>query len=152
MSKLEKLLDEFESFIPNWEVVNTAVSAASVGWHIEHSFLVLNKVMDGLAKSNPEEYKNSFNIMKTIVFTTGVIPRGKAKAPKAVIPAGDFTKESLETLFASTKNRIGGFNHFQKRNFIVHPYFGKLHLKDTQTMLRIHTKHHLKIIKDILKG
>jgi hypothetical protein len=40
MQKLRKQLDELESFIPQLEVRNDAISASTVGWQIEHDLLL----------------------------------------------------------------------------------------------------------------
>ena len=86
MKNLEKLLDQFESRIPLFENENQAISKSNVGWHIEHSLLTLNGVTKFLVHSNPKEYKWKFNFTRILVLKTGKIPRGKAKAPKVVVP------------------------------------------------------------------
>jgi len=37
-------------------------------------------------------------------------------------------------------------------NFVIHPMFGHLNLKATKKMLKLHTRHHIDIINDIIKG
>lgn len=36
--------------------------------------------------------------------------------------------------------------------FFKHPYFGNLNVKDAIKMLKLHTRHHIDIINDIIKG
>jgi hypothetical protein len=57
MDKLSKRLNELESKILNSESLNLAISKSSVGWHIEHALLTINFIIDGLKKSDPNEYR-----------------------------------------------------------------------------------------------
>ena len=53
VKKLEALLNELENKIPDYEYGDPAISKGSVGWHIEHSLLTLNLVIDVLKKIKP---------------------------------------------------------------------------------------------------
>ena len=57
MKKLKLILDQLESHIPNFEKTNPRVSESTIGWQIDHSLLVINRVIDQLKGSNPENYK-----------------------------------------------------------------------------------------------
>ena len=81
----------------------------------------------------------------------GKIPRGKAKAPKVVIPTHVATHEELKAKLQAAKNNILKLNSFSENSFFKHPFFQDLNVKQTEKFLLIHTKHHLKIIEDILK-
>ena len=69
MEKLKLLLEELDSKIENFELVNPAVSTSSVGWHVEHSILVIDVIIEGLKKSNPNDYKWKFNLKRLYVYT-----------------------------------------------------------------------------------
>jgi hypothetical protein len=56
----------------------------------------------------------------------------------------------LKDSIAKAKENIASLASAQKNHYFEHPYFGKLNLKPTIKFLKIHTKHHLKIINDIL--
>ena len=86
MSNLKTLVNQLESYIANYEKVNLAVSQSSIGWHIDHSLMVINGIIDQLKKSNPEQYKWQFNWIRIFIQIINKIPRGKAKAPKVVQP------------------------------------------------------------------
>lgn len=150
MKNLESLLAELESKISQQSALNEAVSKAPVGWHIEHILLVINGIISRLKRSNPAEFKGAFNMSRFIVFTTGIIPRGRAKAPETVVPK-PFDTESLAAHIAIAKERIKQLDDMNPNFFMEHPFFGHLRKEDTIKFLRIHTNHHLKIINDILK-
>jgi hypothetical protein len=151
MEKLNNLINELEQHILFLDKTNTAVSRASVGWHIEHSLKVVTQIINAAEKSNPETYKWRFNIKSALVLSLNTIPRGKGKAPKIVIPEGNITSDSLKHHVDQARLMIKNIERFHSNNYFKHPYFGDLNVKPTKKFLGIHTNHHLKIIKDIIK-
>ena len=152
MEKLKLLLEELDSKIENFELVNPAVSTSSVGWHVEHSILVIDVIIEGLKKSNPNDYKWKFNLKRLYVYTINKIPRGGSKAPKKVRPQNNFSLESLKKHFANTNEKLQELNNVSRNNYIEHPVMGKLKTKPAIKFLCIHTRHHIDIIEDILKN
>lgn len=150
MVELLNKINQLESKMPNKDLIETSISKSSVGWHIEHSLLVINQVLSQIEKSNTNTFKRSFNITKIILFFLNKFPRGKAKAPKAVTPKGDCSKEVLLKNVELAKINCNKIETFDRNNNFNHPYFGSLNLKDTLKFLNIHTQHHLDIIADIL--
>jgi hypothetical protein len=151
MQKLYTFLDELEGSIPHQSFTVTGVSSASVGWHIEHSLLVLDTSVKALHKSNPAEYKSAFSFWKTVTFLAGRFPRGRGKAPQVVQPTTDINEASLINHLMETKARINGLSSLTNRHFMKHPYFGHLKRSEAMRFMELHTAHHLKIIRDILK-
>jgi hypothetical protein len=151
MNQLERLLNELETKIPQFNKTKQDISIADVGWHIQHSLLVLNSVIDALTTSNPEDYKWEFNFPRIVVLTMKKIPRGRAKAPEVVRPEGNYDIESLISHLWVSKQKIEILKSMDKAKHFKHPYFGKLKLKQTINFLEIHTQHHLALINDILK-
>jgi hypothetical protein len=151
MKSLYHLLLQLENHIPNLEKTNPKVSNSTVGWQIDHCLLVINGIIGQLEISNPSKFQPKWNFPKFMVFTTGKIPRGKAKAPKVVIPIQVATHEELITKLAAAKNNVLKLDTFSENQFFNHPFFKDLNVKQTKRFLTIHTKHHLKIIEDILK-
>jgi hypothetical protein len=151
MNPLHKLLLQLESHIPNLEKTNSKISSSSIGWQIDHCLLVINGIINQLEMSNPSEYRPKFNFPKFIVFATGKIPRGKARAPKIVSPVDVATLEELNSKIELAKNNILKLNSFPTNAHFKHPFFNDLNVKQTEKFLKIHTNHHLKIIEDILK-
>jgi hypothetical protein len=151
MSKIAGLIKELQSKIQQMELSNPAVSASPVGWHIAHTLLANNRIITGLGKSNAADYKGKFSFKKMVVFATGKIPRGRARAPDAVMPANDFTATTLQQHVDTALQKIKELDGLQPNNFIEHPVFGNLNLKNTRRFLEIHARHHLSIIDDIIR-
>lgn len=151
MQKLNELLLELESKIPLFEKTNPSVSNATIGWQIEHSLKTIFQIVQVVKNSNPKEYQWKFNKNKLLISIIGFIPRGKAKAPKVVLPDENISKESLNNSFQKVKTALKDWDSFDKNAHFPHPYFGKLNKKSTEWFLNLHTKHHLKIVYDICK-
>jgi hypothetical protein len=150
MEKLNQLINQLENSIPLSSKVNPAISAGNVGWHIDHSILVINQILGALEASDPNDYEWNFNFKRAVVFFMNKIPRGKAKAPKSVLPADSFQEEIVRAHMIIAKQKIEQLNHLASNAFFVHPFFGKLNVKGTRKMLLLHTQHHLSIINDII--
>ena len=148
---MQFLLTNLQSKIPFHEKNNPLISNSSVGWHIEHSLKTIFIVVQSVKKSNPKEYKWKFNKNKLVISFIGFFPRGKAKAPKVVLPEGTITNESLQISLQKVKSALEEWESFNKNAHFYHPYFGNLNKKSTKWFLNLHTKHHWKIINDICK-
>jgi hypothetical protein len=150
-NNLAALLDQLESNIPYSEAINLQVSQSTVGWQIEHSLLTINGIIIAIQKSNPKEYSWKFSFMKWIILATKKIPRGKAKAPKVVVPTAAINRDDLQIHLTKARDTIKALEMVSKDHFFEHPYFGDLKKKQTILFLEIHTHHHLKIIRDIVR-
>jgi hypothetical protein len=151
MKNIDAILPELASYITDHNQSNQAISEASVGWHIEHSLLVIKQITATVAQSEPKLYKSKFNMSRFFVFLSNTIPRGKAKAPKVVIPAENITLETLQESLKNTYQAVAYLKDCQEQQYFMHPFFGQLNKKQTIKFLAIHTQHHLKIIRDIIK-
>lgn len=151
MKNVNSVLDQLASKISFSETLNEKVSQANVAWHIEHSLLVIDSVRDFVAASNPKDFKSSFGVTKSLVLLTKSFPRGKARAPKSVRPLTQGTNDRLRAHLDATRTSLAVLETLPKNSYFEHPIFGMLNLKQTILFFEIHTKHHLKIIDDILK-
>jgi hypothetical protein len=150
MKQHHLLIQQLENYLVFLKTEKPSVSTANVGWHIQHSLLVIIKVIESIQQSDPLEYKWKFNVNRSIVFAMNGFPRGKAKAPKSVEPAEIITNESVvETLSIASKS-LSMLDECAPNQYFNHPFFGKLNVKSTNKFLKIHTSHHIKIIKDII--
>ena len=148
MKKLNALITTLASYIPQYQKVAPSISQSNIGWQIEHCLLTINLVTKALQQSNPIEFKRKFSLSKLIVFTTKKIPRGKAKAPKIVLPKL-VSEQGLHASIITANESVVTLSKLTPHQFFAHPYFGHLQFNNAITFLEIHTQHHLKIIKDI---
>ena len=152
MNKLSDLINQLEDKFPFSEKMNEPVSKVAAGWHIAHTMMTAIRIIDALEKSDPSGYHWKFNPTKLFVFTLNKIPRGKGKAPKQVQPNGSAAEDELHHQLQILRSKLTVLSSLQKDKFFDHPYFGHLQLKEAIKFLRIHTKHHLDIINEIIKN
>jgi hypothetical protein len=151
MKNLDNILHKLATYIADHNKSNKAISEVAVGWHLEHSLLVIKQITATVAQSEPKLYKSKFNVKRFFVFLTKTIPRGKAQAPKVVIPVDEITIETLQESLKNTYQAITYLKDCEEHQYFMHPFFGQLNKKQTIQFLAIHTQHHLKIVRDILK-
>ena len=152
MKKLSDIIDKLESNIKHYALSDPGISTGSVGWHIEHCLLVINSVIDALGKSIPGTHKNTFAINRSFVMITGNIPRGKVKAPTAVQPGPVIDIAALQEHILHSKEKLKVLRHLSSDHYFKHPFLGDFKLRPALRFINIHTKHHLKIMHDIIKS
>jgi hypothetical protein len=150
MKSLENELAKLEQSLSHRDKSNQNISHVGVAWHLDHSLKVINSICGMLATSDPAEYHWKFNFPRHIVFTLSRIPRGKGRSPKAVLPPGEISKEALVLQIGQAREAIEKLNSLPPKSNFKHPYFGVLNLKQSQKFMRLHSAHHLKIIRDIV--
>ena len=148
---LSNKLSEIEWMIEKSDIENIKVSKKGIDWHLDHSLKVLIGIPKALHQSDPKAYKSNFNLMRLMVYTFNWIPRGKGKAPKHVRSYDPITKEQLYAQINLAKESLSILDTLDKNSHFAHPYFGILNLKNAKKMMSLHTEHHLKICRDILK-
>jgi len=145
------LIKELESYLPLKDKRNPSVSTSDVAWQIDHSLKVFNLVSETLLNSNPELHSSKFNKWRLLCFTIGYFPRGRVKAPKYVRPPEIISTEDLNAQIQTVYQNIEKLKSANKHAHFKHFIFGVLHKKRTIRFLQLHTNHHLKIIRDMLK-
>ncbi|GGZ85410.1 DUF1569 domain-containing protein [Algibacter mikhailovii] len=148
--KIDSLFDQIEKSIPFYKRSNKSISKSSIGWQLDHALKVVNRVTAILIKTKPERYKKELNIARVISFALCYIPRGRAKAPRVVIPPDVITREDLISQLNEARAQIKIAEQLPEKSHFIHHVFGMLSKKQTLRFLEIHTKHHLKIVNDIL--
>lgn len=148
---METVFATIEKYIPQTDIINASVSKKSVGWQLDHALNVIIAISENIATSNPKNYKPNYSFLKSFILTTGYMPRGKGKAPKFTI--GNKEQYSIEYLtdkLLKTKQLCNVIPSLDKNSYFKHPLFGHLNRDTTLRFLKIHSKHHFKIIEDIL--
>lgn len=151
MENINGLMDELRSGFPKYALMRADVSAADAGWHLEHSMLVIRRAYRAVLDSDPGEFRPNYGI-KTYLFFNVIkrIPRGRAKAPAAVIPAAGITEATLLQSFDKTMAAIADYEKAGAKQFFRHGLLGNLDRDRTRLLMVMHTRHHLDIIRDIV--
>jgi hypothetical protein len=144
LSRLESAFQHADSFAPE-------VSSKGVDWHLAHTLRSLIVMAQATIDSDPKDYSRSFNLRRFVIFNLGKIPRGKAKAPKVVLPPDDINMEIVRNQLDEAKEILIKLENVEKNKFFPHPFFGKLNKKQAIRIIELHTRHHLNIMDDIIK-
>lgn len=144
-------IEKVEKYADQSTVLNDQVSKSTVGWHLDHVLLVIGSIYKQLESSDSSKYQRKFNKIRTLVFTLNGIPRGRGKSPDRVYAKEDVSKEEIIDRLKEVKATLTKFDSLPNGVYFDHPYFGMLTRAETKKFVKIHTNHHLKIVKDILK-
>ena len=148
---LSPLLEEIETAIPYRDRKNPEISKADVAWQLDHVLKVINRVTDTLSASHPSNYKSSVSLARILSLTAGYIPRGRAKSPDVVKPPEVILTEDIYAQLEEAKANILKLKTLDDKANFKHFVFGQLNKAQTIRFMEVHTKHHLKIVRDILK-
>ena len=102
-------------------------------------------------RSKAEDYKAPKSLKKTFFLLLERFPRGRARAPQRAKQPSEITGEDIDKQLDKTHKLLPKLADLDSKSHFKHPIFGVLNLKESKKFLRIHTEHHLKIIRDILK-
>jgi len=147
--KLITLVDELYLESNRAEKSSIEVSKANVGWHIAHSYLVIIKSCENLLSNTNRPSKNRKWFIQEVFFLLRKIPRNKIEAPDFVVPIDNSEKE-IKRLYNKTITLIEQVERI-KNGYLSHPFLGPIKLQRVPLFLRIHTAHHLQIIREIIK-
>ena len=145
-------LEKLKSMLIHKDKQNLKISARGVDWHIDHSLRVIISICRILKKSDLKKYKKNINIPRSILFRVGWMPRGRAKAPDAVNTTGQIDMEAVHLNFEKANQELSEINHLPPNSHFKHFVFGRLNLKEAKRFIELHTRHHLKIMEDIIRS
>ncbi len=147
---LSPLIEMVENYIPQRDSIDPEVSKVDVAWQLDHILKTINRISEALEKSNPEKYSSSTNAMRIITLTAGYIPRGRAQSPEIVRPPETILTSDIQKQIKEAQANIEKLKKLDDNSYFNHFVFGDLNKSQTIRFLEVHTKHHLKIVKDIL--
>lgn len=150
-STLASELNEVETYISDRDRVASDVSSVDVAWHIDHLLKVINGIHYSLGESDPGDYKYSWKFMRSVVFGIGRFPRGVAESPKSVLPPDEIDTDDMYKQLEDARLKLMTFSKFDKHQHFHHPEFGVLNRDRALKLVVIHTRHHLRIIRDIVR-
>lgn len=149
--QLGEHLDRIESYLDRRDALAPEVSAVPVAWHLDHMLKMVTAIHSVLKSSDPADYSYQIKPMRTLVFTMGRFPRGVAESPSSVRPPDIILTAAIREQLAGARALLPTFSALQKQQFFDHFVFGSLNRRRTVKFINIHTRHHLRIIDDILK-
>ena len=148
---LQKQFDELEFYFEKGDLLAPSVSAKGIYWHVDHCARILEGVPEMMRQSQPEDYRPKSSLMKFVVMKFGWIPRGKGKSPKHVLPDENMLgKEEIARRLDHAFHQVNTMRDLNDDDFMRHPLFGSLKKTEAIKFLKIHTNHHIKIMRDIV--
>ena len=132
------------------------ISAWSVGQHLDH-LANSNRAMAGaistILSATPTDARSGPTLLGRAVLLSGWIPRGAGKAPQFTTPKADSCEQIADnvrqSLCAVTELGDALPEIERSKNRLDHFAFGGLTPMQWLRTMDIHTRHHLKIIRDI---
>jgi hypothetical protein len=132
--------------------VRPSISAWSVAQQLDHILKVCSAMLNGLIRPGATPPRG-INWIGRAILLFGRIPRGRAKAPERMRGV-DATAEQLALAVEDTRRLLGDVrsDDFRPANVPVvrHPFFGGLNPSQSLRSAVVHTRHHLRIVSEIL--
>ena len=148
---LDSHLVEVEEKIEFRDRKNPEVSKVDVAWHLDHMLKTVINICKALEASDPSAFKGSVNLSRTMSLTLNYIPRGKAKSPSVVRPPDKISTAEIKSQLTEAKKRISEVFELDEKAHFEHPVFGTIARGHALRFIEVHTNHHLKIVRDIIK-
>jgi len=156
LSRLQEQIAEMRrlSALPDTQLFATCdVSQWSPCEHVDHSVKVMSSIVGRLLDLNAERGR-PFSFIGRLILLFGWIPRGRGKSPKRLVGARR-TREELSAALDALASQLAQLDtaHLAPARgpIVPHPLFGSLTPPQAVRFAAIHTKHHLKIVADLLR-
>ena len=133
------------------------ISAWSVGQQLEHIGNVDGAVLDGIDRLlDGDGTPGRPTLPGWVLLLTRRIPRGRAKAPEAMLPRHADIEQTIERANETRRRldeHLGRVRELARmRRTRPHPILGGFSPRRWLRFLDVHERHHLAIIDDILKA
>lgn len=148
---LDSELNKAESCITDRNRIAFNVSPVDVAWHLDHLLKVIIGIHLSLDKSDPAKFKYSWNFYRSFVLTLGRFPRGFVMSPEAVLPPDNIKTSAIYAQLKDARLVLNNFSELAKNQYFNHSDLGVLDRDSALKFVGIHTRHHLRIIRDIVK-
>lgn len=148
---LNSHLAEIEEKIRFHDQKNPEVSKVNVAWHLDHMLKTVNQICKALETSDPSAFKASRNLMRNILLALNYIPRGKAQSPAKVRPPEIIHADDIQSQLDEARQKVSKVFELDRKAHFAHPVFGTIAHGQALRFIEVHTNHHLKIVRDIIK-
>ena len=145
-------LDDLLRSVEHSAVIASDVSHWSVGMHVHHCCLAMIGICQSLIASTPPPPQSRWSPITSLIFLTGSIPRGRGKAPDVALPKQDVSTEELLSLLDRSEQALAEASRLDSNRWFKHFAFGILNREKSLKLVRIHNRHHLRIIADIMSA
>ena len=152
LEEIERSIDEFRALVSHADATAPSVSEWSVGMHIHHCCLSMIGISKSLRKSTPPMPRAKPSLARTIVVKFGFIPRGRAQSPSFVVPQPAMAQTELAALLDTSRELLGVAKTLDPGTWFGHPLLGTMRRDDAFAFVRVHNRHHLRIVADILRA
>lgn len=154
LARLSRELDRLEPWLdhPDPARRHETVSSWCVGQQVDHTLKVAASILERLGQDGKEP-KTPISFEGRVVLALGWIPRGVGKAPElshgVLRPPGELraAMAGVRALVERLRQEPARISH--RRRTVRHPRFGGLTPAQALRFAEIHTRHHLKILRDI---
>jgi hypothetical protein len=152
MDSIERTLEDFRAVIANADATTPSVSEWRVGMHIHHCALSMIGISKSLRKSTPPMPRAKPSLSRSVTLTCGFIPRGRAKTPSFIVPSATVAQAELASLLDEAEKLMAVAQALDRDRWFTHPLLGPMGRDDAFKFIRIHNRHHLRIVADILRA
>lgn len=133
------------------------VSGWSAAQHLEHLAKVNGRTFKGLrllAEGKMPPVQGRVNLLGWLLLWMGRLPRGRAQAPAFSHPSADLSREELARSLARNRQAMAALEPFLSllphlEGRMPHQIFGMLDARQWLRFVRVHSAHHLRIIRDV---
>ena len=123
--------------------------------HVELSLISMAMQCERALRKPATSQDSGPNRIGRMILTKGVFPRGRAQAPKLVVPKGTVDTDTIRELLSKAKRKWFTIeelsDEISNSNAVSpHPLLGDFTARDWVRLAPIHTEHHLKIVREII--
>ena len=129
------------------------ISAWSPAEHLDHMYKVSMSIVRRINDEEAKPSRRGINLMGRVILLLGWIPRGQGKTPERLsgaICTGAHIEAALGRLEQALDTLPLDAVDASRSPIVPHPLFGGLTPSQALRFIVIHTKHHLRIIDEIL--